>query len=52
MHRGGDSAPETFAGNETRLKALREIRKQTENLSTHWAELSAKGLAKVTDRRG
>ena len=30
-------------------KALREISKQTENFSTHWAEFSAKGLAKVTD---
>jgi hypothetical protein len=34
---------------KVRLKAFREIRKQTENFSTHWAEFSAKGLAKVTD---
>jgi hypothetical protein len=30
-------------------KELREISKQTENFSTHWAEFSAEGLAKVTD---
>ena len=34
---------------KVQAKALREIRKQTENFSTHWAEFSAKGLAKVTD---
>jgi hypothetical protein len=34
---------------KVQAKALREISKQTENFSTHWAEFSAKGLAKVTD---
>jgi hypothetical protein len=30
-------------------KAALEIRKQTENYSTHWVQFSARGLAKVTD---
>ena len=34
---------------KVQAKALLEISKQTENFSTHWAEFSAKGLAKVTD---
>jgi hypothetical protein len=34
---------------KVQAKALREVSKQTENFSTHWAEFSAKGLAKVTD---
>ena len=34
---------------KVQVKALREISKQTENFSTHWAEFSAKGLAKVID---
>jgi hypothetical protein len=34
---------------KAQAKALREIRKQTKNFSTHWAEFSAAGLAKVKD---
>jgi hypothetical protein len=34
---------------KVQAKALLEISKQTENFSTHWAEFSAKGLAKVTE---
>jgi hypothetical protein len=34
---------------KVQAKALREIRKQTENFSTHWAKFSAKGLVKVAD---
>jgi hypothetical protein len=32
-----------------RAKTLREISKQTESFSTHWAQFSARGLAKVKD---
>ena len=32
---------------KAKAKALREIRKRTENFSTHWAEFSPAGLAKV-----
>jgi hypothetical protein len=35
--------------NKVRAKTLREISKQTESFSTHWAQFSARGLAKVTD---
>jgi hypothetical protein len=34
---------------KVRAKTLREISKQTESFSTHWAQFSARGLAKVTD---
>ena len=34
---------------KVQAKALRAISRQTENFSTHWAEFTAKGLAKVTD---
>ncbi len=34
---------------KAQVKALREIRKETENFSTHWAEFSAAGLAKAKD---
>jgi hypothetical protein len=30
-------------------KTLAEIKRQTENFSTHWAQFSAKGLVRVTD---
>ena len=30
-------------------KALRDIRRQTENFSTHWAQFSVKGLIRVKD---
>lgn len=33
-------------------KIFREICKQTENFSTHWAQFSAKGLVRVTDLEG
>ena len=34
---------------KVQAKALLEISKQTENFSIHWAQFSARGLAKVTD---
>jgi hypothetical protein len=34
---------------KVRAKTLSEISKQTENFSTHWAQFSARGLAKVID---
>jgi hypothetical protein len=34
---------------KVRAKTLREISKQTESFSTHWAQFSARGLAKVKD---
>ena len=36
-------------GEKVRAKMLREISKQTENFSTHSAQFSARGLARVTD---
>jgi hypothetical protein len=51
MHCRGGNAPESLAVNreKVRAKMLREISKQTENFSTHWAQFSARGLARVTD---
>ena len=34
---------------KVRAKTLREISKQTESFSTHWAQFSARDLAKVKD---
>jgi hypothetical protein len=34
---------------KVRAKTLAEIRRQTENFSTHWAEFSVKGLVRVTN---
>src|SRR5215470_16831965 len=34
---------------KVQAKTLTEIKKLTENFSTHWAQFSAKGLVRVTD---
>jgi len=34
---------------KVQANTFREVRKQTENFSTHWAEFSARGLLRVAD---
>jgi len=49
MYRGRSETPNLSPPirGEAQAKVLREIRKQTKDFSSHWAEFTAAGLAKV-----
>jgi hypothetical protein len=51
MHCGRGKTPESSAliGQKVQAETFREIRTQTEDFATHWAQFPARGLVRVKD---